>query len=203
MKRVLITGFEPFGGETINPSFEAIKNLDIPNIDAHVYTLLVPTLFDVSSKHVIEHIKKINPNIIILVGQAGGRKSISIERVAINIDDSKTPDNQGVAPTDKVINPSGLNAYFSSLPIKSIIQELEKNEIPASVSNSAGTYVCNHLMYSVLDYLYHSRLSKVKAGFIHVPYIDEQVIDKPNQFSMDVKLITKALEIIIKTSLKS
>lgn len=201
MKKVLITGFEPFGGELINPSFEAIKNINRSALDCELFILEVPTEFYNSSKIVIESMHKIEPDIVILVGQAGGRKEISIERVAINIDDSNMPDNLGIKPIDNPISIFGESTYFSSLPIKKIVSELKKNFIPAAVSNSAGTYVCNHLMYSVLHELKDRDLHQVLAGFIHVPYIPEQTINKQNLFSLDLDIITKALEIIIITSL--
>ena len=201
MKKVLITGFEPFGGEQINPSYEAIKNINRSHLNCELFILEVPTEFYNSSKIVIETMHKIEPDVIILVGQAGGRKEISIERVAINIDDSNIGDNRGIKPIDNVISIFGENAYFSTLPIKTIVEKLRNNYIPAGISNSAGTYVCNHLMYNVLHELKERGLHQVQAGFIHVPYIPEQTINKQNLFSLDLNVITKALEIIIETTL--
>lgn len=201
MKKVLITGFEPFGGENINPSYEAIKNIDRSNLNCELFILEVPTEFYNSSKIVIETMHKLNPDVVILVGQAGGRKEISVERIAINIDDSIMPDNRGIKPIDNPISLFGEAAYFSSLPVKKIVSELKKNFIPASVSNSAGTYVCNHLMYNVLHEIKERELTHIQAGFIHVPYIPEQTINKQNLFSLDLNVITKALEIIIETTI--
>jgi len=201
MKKVLITGFEPFGGELINPSYAAIKNINKDHLECELYTLEVPTEFYTSSKLVIENIQKIEPDIILLVGQAGGRKEISIERVAINLDDSSIPDNRGIKPIDNPISLFGENAYFSSLPIKKIVDELKNNYIPANISNSAGTYVCNHLMYSILHEIKDRNLDQVKAGFIHVPFIPEQIVNKQNLFALDLDIITKVLEIIIQTTL--
>ncbi len=201
MKKVLITGFEPFGGERINPSFEAIKNLDRGNLNCELFILEVPTEFYTSSKIIIENIHNINPNVIIMVGQAGGRKEISIERIAINIDDSTIPDNRGIKPIDNPISLFGENAYFSTLPVKRIVEELKKYYIPVGISNSAGTYVCNHIMYSVLHEIKDRSLDSTRVGFVHVPYIPEQTINKQSIFSLDLSVITKALEIIINTSL--
>ena len=201
MKKVLITGFEPFGGELINPSYEAIKNINRSHLNCELFILEVPTEFYTSSKLLIESIHNIEPDVVILVGQAGGRKEISIERIAINIDDSNIPDNRGIKPIDNQISIFGESAYFSTLPIKKILDSLKKEFIPAGISNSAGTYVCNHLMYSVLHELKDRNLDHVQAGFIHVPYIPEQIYNKQNLFSLDLDIITKALEIIIQTTL--
>ncbi|MDO9628793.1 MAG: pyroglutamyl-peptidase I [Acholeplasmataceae bacterium] len=201
MKKVLITGFEPFGGEVINPSYEAIKNINRGNLDCELFILEVPTEFYVCSRIVIESIKKINPDIVILVGQAGGRKEISVERVAINLDDTNIPDNRGIKPIDNPISLFGESAYFSTLPIKRIVDELKKNYIPAGISNSAGTYVCNHLMYCVLHELKDKEFDHIQAGFIHVPYVLEQTKNKQNIFSLDLNVISNALEIIIQTTL--
>ena len=203
MKKVLITGFEPFGGEHINPSYEAIKNINRGHLDCELFILEVPTEFYNSSKIVIEAIHKINPDVIILVGQAGGRKEISVERISVNIDDANIPDNRGIKPIDNPISLFGESAYFSSLPVKKIVGELTKNFIPAGVSNSAGTYVCNHLLYSVLHEIKERDLHHIQAGFIHVPFIPEQTVNKQNLFSLDLEVITKALEIIINTSIQS
>jgi pyroglutamyl-peptidase len=202
MKKVLITGFDPFGGEIINPSFEAIKQINHHNLNCELVKLEVPTQYFNSAKLVIETIDIIKPDVILLVGQAGGRKDISIERIAINIDDSKASDNAQIIRENQPILKNGSNAYFSSLPINEIIDNLRINYIPANISNSAGTYVCNHLMYLVLNYLEKTNNHHVKAGFIHVPYIKEQTKYKNNIFSLDLEIITKALEIIIETTIK-
>ena len=197
--KLLITGFEPFDKELINPSWEAVNSLN-DNIDNIIINKLqLPTVFKKSYIKLFEHIEKIKPDIVICVGQAGGRYDISIERVAINIDDARIEDNEGYKPIDEKIFEDGENAYFSSLPIKAIVQELKKFNIPASVSNTAGTYVCNHIMYALLYYINKNKLN-IKGGFIHVPYTTEQIINKPNTPYMDKNTIIKALEICIKTS---
>ena len=197
--RVLITGFDKFGGESINPSNLCVNSLPdvIDNIEIKKITL--PTVFKDSSRVLEENIDLFSPNIIICVGQAGGRSKITPERIAINIDDARIPDNNGNSPIDETIRKDGENAYFSTLPIKAIVDELNKNNIPSAISNTAGTFVCNHIMYESL-YLASKKYPNIKAGFIHIPYIKEQVKDKPNMPFMKKEDIIIALELIIKTA---
>lgn len=203
MLRILLTGFQPFGGETINPSMEAIRQLDLATIPAEIYLCEVPVAFYDSSRYVIEKIHEIQPDIIMMFGQAGGRKDVSIERIAINIDDSTMPDNNGVLPKDDPISIFGESAYFSTLPIKAIVENISKLHIPCHVSNSAGTYVCNHLFYSVMHELHERHMNHVKAGFIHVPYASDQVIHKQHLFSLEIKLISQAIDSAIRTTIDS
>lgn len=202
MKKVLITGFAPFGGELINPSFEAIKSIDSSHLPCELMSMEVPTEFYSSAKKVIDMIHTFEPDVIILIGQAGGRHDISIERVAINIDDASIPDNRGIQPTDHEISIFGAPAYFSTLPIKKIVKSLQDHGFPSSVSNSAGTYVCNHLMYQVLHELSINHSHHAIAGFVHVPYTTEQVIHKPNVFSLELDTIKRAIELIITVSIQ-
>ena len=197
--KVLITGFDKFGGESINPSSLCVNSLPdvIDNIEIKKITL--PTVFKDSSQVLEENIDSFSPNIVICVGQAGGRSKITPERIAINIDDARIPDNTGNSPIDEAIRKDGENAYFSTLPIKAIVDELNKNNIPSAISNTAGTFVCNHIMYESL-YLASTKYPHIKAGFIHIPYIEEQVKDKPNMPFMKKEEIIQALKIIIKTS---
>ena len=197
--RVLITGFDKFGGESINPSSLCVNSLPnvIDNIEIKKITL--PTVFKDSSRVLEENIDSFSPNIIICVGQAGGRSKITPERIAINIDDARIPDNIGNSPIDETIRKDGENAYFSTLPIKAIVDELNKNNIPSTISNTAGTFVCNHIMYESL-YLTSTKYPNIKAGFIHIPYIEEQVLDKPNMPYMKKEDIIVSLELIIKTA---
>ena len=197
--KVLITGFDKFGGESINPSSLCVNSLldVIDNIEIKKITL--PTIFKDSSQVLEENIKSFSPNIVICVGQAGGRSKITPERIAINIDDARIPDNIGNSPIDEAIRKDGENAYFSSLPIKAIVDELNKNNIPSAISNTAGTFVCNHIMYEAL-YLTSKKYLNIKAGFIHIPYIEEQIKNKPNMPYMKKEYIITALELIIKTA---
>lgn len=195
--KVLITGFDPFGGEKINPAWEAVRALP-DNIDGiEVVKLQIPTVFKKSAKKLFENIDSVKPDVVICVGQAGGRYEFSVERVAINVDDGRIPDNDGYQPVDSPVFEDGENAYFSTLPIKAIVEEVKKAGIPAAVSNTAGTYVCNHIMYSLLYYLNKNNLN-IKGGFVHVPFIPEQVVEKKNTPYMELTRITKALEISIK-----
>ncbi|MGL5412669.1 MULTISPECIES: pyroglutamyl-peptidase I [Bacteria] len=191
--KVLITGFDPFGGESINPAWEAVKAMK-DNIDGiEVIKLQIPTVFKKSAEKLFAGIEEHKPDAVICIGQAGGRYDMSVERVAINMDDGRIPDNEGYQPIDTPVYEDGENAYFATLPIKGIVEEIKLAKIPASVSNTAGTYVCNHIMYSLLYYISKNNLN-VKGGFIHVPYITEQVVDKKNMPYMEVTTITKALE---------
>ena len=187
--KVLITGFDPFGGEPINPAWEAVKRLP-DNIDGvEIVKLQIPTVFKKSAKKLFENIDTVKPDVVICVGQAGGRYEFCVERVAINLDDGRIPDNEGYQPVDVKVFEDGENAYFSNLPIKAMVEEVKKAGIPAAVSNTAGTYVCNHIMYSLLYYINKNNLN-IKGGFIHVPYITEQVLDKKNTPYMDCLLYT-------------
>lgn len=202
MKKVMLTGFMPFGGETVNPSYEAIKKLDLSHMNVELMKLEVPTDYRNSTSLVLHHIEQFKPDIIMMIGQAGGRKEISVERIAINIDDSISPDNLGEIRIDQAIDSHGKIAYFSTLPIRKIVAQIKASGIPTGISNTAGTYICNHLMYDVLKELDSKKLSAVKAGFIHVPYIKEQVIDKNNLFALELDDIVKALNIAINSILE-
>lgn len=195
--KVLLTGFDPFGGESINPAWEAVKL--VPNMidDIEVVKLQIPTVFDKSTEVLVEGIKEHKADIAICVGQAGGRYDVSIERVAINMDDARIKDNEGNQPIDEAIYSDGEAAYFTTLPIKAMVEEAKKAGVPSSVSNTAGTFVCNHIMYSLLYHIDKSSIAK-KGGFIHVPYIPEQVIGKKNTPFMSLEMIAKGLEASIR-----
>jgi pyroglutamyl-peptidase len=202
MKSVLITGFEPFGGEAVNPALEAVKQLDGLQIHDHVVTAKeIPTVFGESIALLRKHIKELNPVLIICVGQAGGRPDLSIERVAINVDDARVPDNRGNQPIDVPIVKSGPVAYWSTLPIKAITRKLRESGIPASVSHTAGTFVCNHLFYGLMHILSEEN-SNVRGGFIHIPYLPEQAALHPGQPSMSLQALVRGLEIVLETAIK-
>ncbi|MCI5839283.1 MAG: pyroglutamyl-peptidase I [Peptoniphilaceae bacterium] len=195
--KILITGFDPFGGEKTNPAIESVKRISEDIENAEIKKLEIPTVFHKSAQVLEEAIKDFKPDAILCVGQAGGRYDITVERVAINQDDARIEDNEGNKPIDIPIRKDGKNAYFATIPIKRIVEEIKKENIPASVSNSAGTFVCNHIMYQAL---YLSEKYNIKeAGFIHVPFLPEQVVDKPNTSSMSLENIVKALNIAVKT----
>lgn len=195
--KLLITGFDPFGNEKINPAWEAVKLLPSKIEGVEVIKLQIPTVFKESINKVLEGIKEYKPDVVLCVGQAGGRYDITVERVAINLDDARIKDNKGNQPIDEPIYPDGKNAYFASLPIKAMVEEMKKNNIPASISNTAGTFVCNHIMYGLLYNIEKSSQVK-KGGFIHVPYILEQVLDKKDTPSMDLNTVVRGLEAAIK-----
>lgn len=200
--KILITGFDPFGGESINPALEAVKKLPTTILDSEIIKIEIPTVFEKSLKKIEENIIKHNPDVVISVGQAGGRFGVTPERVAINIDDARIKDNEGNQPIDIKIFEDGENAYFSNLPIKAMVKEMTDNGIPASVSNTAGTFVCNHVMYGIL-YLIDKKYPNIKGGFIHVPYIPSQVVTKPNNPSMSIDDIAKGLELCIKAVIEN
>lgn len=199
--KVLVTGFDPFGGERINPAIEAVKRLKDNIAGAQIVKLEVPTVFYKSIQKLEEALEKEKPDITICVGQAGGRNRISVERVAINISDGRIPDNEGYQPIDEPIFEYGEAAYFSNLPIKAMVRAMNEQNIPAEVSNTAGTYVCNHLMYGLL-YNIHKKYPRMKGGFIHIPFLPEQVIDKKDRPSMSLDLIVRGLELAIEAAIK-
>jgi len=200
--KVLVTGFEPFGGERVNPSIEAVKRLSDKIAGADIIKAEIPTVFNKSIRKLEKILEDEKPDITICVGQAGGRNRISVERVAINISDGRIPDNEGYQPVDEIIFEDGDTAYFARLPIKKIIKELNDRNIPAEVSNTAGTYVCNHLMYGLL-YNINKKYPNMMGGFIHIPFLPEQVIDKPNMPCMSLDLIVEGLTIAIEVAVNS
>lgn len=191
--KVLVTGFDSFGGEKLNPALEAVKSLPSEIQGAEVRWIEIPTVFYKSAEILEEEMRRYQPDVVLCIGQAGGRKGLTPERVAINQDDARIPDNEGNQPIDLPIRQDGASAYFSTLPIKAMVQEIKKQGLPASVSNTAGTFVCNHLMYQVL-YLVEKEFPNMKAGFMHVPYMAEQVVDNPNTPSMDLVDIVLGIE---------
>ncbi|TDT56487.1 pyroglutamyl-peptidase I [Fonticella tunisiensis] len=200
--KILVTGFDPFGGESINPAFEVIKKLREKIGDAEVIKLQIPTVFHKSIKTITDKIDEVKPDVVLMIGQAGGRFDITVERVGINVDDARIADNEGNQPVDEPIDPEGLPAHFATIPVKAIVQEIRESGIPASVSNTAGTFVCNHVLYGILNYIYKNKLD-IRAGFIHIPFLPEQVVTKPNTPSMAldtmVNAIEKAVEVIART----
>jgi len=194
--KVLITGFDPFGGESINPALEAVKALPDTIAGAEIIKLEIPTVFRKSLEKIEENIIKHSPDIVISIGQAGGRFGVTPERVAINIDDARIEDNEKNQPIDITIFEDGETAYFTNLPIKAMVKEMQDGGIPASVSNTAGTFVCNHVMYGIM-YMIDKKYPNIKGGFIHIPYMTSQVIDKKNTPFMSLDEIVRGLELSI------
>lgn len=197
--RVLITGFEPFGEESINPALEAVMKTQKKLGHNEVIKASLPVVFHQSIDVLKQLIQLNKPDVVICVGQAGGRASITLERIGINIDDARIPDNEGYVPVDQKINPEGPDAYFSTLPIKAIVSAITERGIPAQVSNTAGTYVCNHILYGLCDYITTNGLD-IRGGFMHVPFAPEQVAKNPGLASMSIEDIVRAIEITISTS---
>ena len=192
--KIIVTGFDPFGGEKINPSIECVKAL--PEIEGvELIRLELPTVFKESAKRLNEVINDVKPDAVLSVGQAGGRAGITMERIAINVDDARIPDNISQQPIDEAIQLDGEAAYFTTLPIKRIVKAIREAGISAEVSNSAGTFVCNHIMYQSL-FAATKADKPFKAGFMHIPFIPEQTTDKP---SLPLEESTKALQIAIET----
>ncbi|MBQ7889123.1 MAG: pyroglutamyl-peptidase I [Erysipelotrichaceae bacterium] len=184
--KILVTGFDPFGGESINPSSEVVRRLPKNVLDAEIIPLIIPTMFQLSISVIEEAILKYDPDVIVSIGQAGGRNAMTVERIGINRDDARIPDNAGVQRIDEPVVSSGPAAYFSTLPIKAMVQHIQNKGIHAAVSNTAGTFVCNHVMYGVL-HLCATKYKNKRAGFIHIPYLSEQTQSKPQYPSMSLE----------------
>lgn len=194
---ILVTAFDPFGGEKINPALEVVKRLDT-NIGAHTITKLeIPTVFHESKDVIAQKLAQQHFDAVLAIGQAGGRFEITPERVGINIDDARIADNKGNQPIDVAIQPDGAPAYFSNLPVKTMTEAIKAEGIPAKLSNTAGTFVCNHVLYQ-LGYLADTQFTDLLFGFIHVPFIPEQVTTKPETPSMSIDTMTKGLTAAIK-----
>lgn len=198
--KILVTGFDPFGGEPTNPAIESVKRIDDNIEGAEIIKIEIPTVFHKAADVVEEKIKEVKPDVVLSIGQAGGRYGITVERVAINQDDARIEDNEGNQPIDVVIREDGAPAYFSTLPIKAMVEEIKKENLPASVSNTAGTFVCNHIMYQ--DLYLAEKYGDIKAGFIHVPFLTEQVVDKKDTASMSLEDIVRGLNAAIRAIVK-
>ena len=202
--KILVTGFDPFGGEKINPALETIKRLPDTILGAQIIKLEIPTVVGKSLAKITEAVEKENPDAVLSIGQAGGRSEITVERIGINIDDCRIPDNEGNQPIDEPVIKGGPAAYFVTVPIKAIVENIKAHNIPASISNTAGTFICNHVCYGVA-HLAAARTAAgkpMKSGFIHIPFLPEQVIGKPAltpSMSLEtiVSGITHALEAIV------
>ena len=199
--KILLTAFEPFGGDTVNPAQVAVRMVPNEVAGAQIVKIDVPVVVGKSIETVRRAMEKEQPDAVLCIGQAGGRIGMTPERVAINIDDARIPDNEGNQPIDRPIFADGAPAYFSSLPVKAMVAAIREAGVPASLSNTAGTYVCNHLMYGVLYYI-AKFWPNMRGGFMHVPFLHEQVMNRPNTPSLStqdiVTGIRAALEAIVK-----
>ena len=195
--KLLLTAFDPFDGEPINPALEAVKLVADIVGDVDIVKLEVPTVFGKSIAAVAAAIEKEKPDAVLCIGQAGGRYELTPERVAINLDDAVIEDNEGNQPVDAAIFEDGAPAYFSTLPIKAMAAKIREAGVPASVSNTAGTFVCNHLMYGVL-YTLEKKYPGVRGGFMHVPFVTSQVVNRSAPApSLALEQIVKGIEAAI------
>lgn len=201
MKNILVTGFEPFGGETLNPSGLAAQAFDGRVVSGcRVAGIVLPCVFGKSLAALRLEIRRRQPELVVCVGQGGGRRGISVERVAINLENASIPDNAGNQPVDHPVVRGGPVAYWSTLPIKAVVAALADAELPAAVSQSAGTFVCNHLFYGLMRTL--ARKRTVRGGFIHVPYLPEQARRAGDGWpSLPLDKTVQGLAIAIETSL--
>ena len=195
--KLLLTAFDPFGGETVNPAQQAVEAVADRVGEVEIVKLVVPTVFGRSIDVVAEAIEKHSPDAVLCIGQAGGRPDLTPERIAINMDDARIPDNEGNRPVDEPIRKDGQAAYFSTLPVKAMVEAIRAAGIPASLSNTAGTFVCNHLMYGVL-YTLEKKYPGVRGGFMHVPFLPSQVQVGRQYPSMSRESIVRGIEAAVR-----
>ncbi|MYN08244.1 pyroglutamyl-peptidase I [Pseudoduganella aquatica] len=201
MKTILLTGFEPFNQETINPAWETVRALDGWSEDGfRVVARQLPCVFGEANEAMAQAVAELHPAVVIAVGQAGGRCDLSVERVAINVDDAPIRDNRQQQLVDEAIVPGGPAAYFSTLPIKAIVGALREAGLPASVSQTAGTFVCNHVFYGLMHAAAKGRRA-MRAGFIHIPYLPQQAAAHPGAASMALADMIEGLRIAVRTTL--
>lgn len=201
-KCVLVTGFVPFAGDKTNPSWEIAKALPEMLVGYRVETLRVPTEFGKAITVTTKAIKKLKPEIVLCLGQAGGRSRMSVERIAINVDDARIADNAGNQPIDAAIFKGAPAAYFCTLPVKAMVAAMAKSGVPAEVSNTAGTFVCNHLIFGVLHYIATHQLL-ARAGFMHVPFLDSQIIDRADTASLSLNAMIEGTKTAIMAAIKN
>jgi pyroglutamyl-peptidase len=197
-KTVLLTGFEPFNGAAINPAWEAVRALrGWVDGDFIVEVLQLPCVFGQATRVLCGAVDEIRPDIVICVGQAGGRADLTVERVGINVDDAPIPDNEGQQPVDAPIVEGGPAAYFATLPVKAMVGAMRERDLRASVSQTAGTFVCNHVLYGLM---HHLQGREVIGGFIHVPYLPEQAVDGAP--SMPLAQIVEGLKVAVEVAVR-
>ena len=198
---VLLIGFAPFGGETVNPSWDAVRQLHGRRVAGHrIMARRLPVEFDASLKALRAAVREVKPKLVLCVGQAGGRAAISLERVAINVNDARIPDNTGAQPVDVEIVRDGPAAYFTGLPIKAMFAALREAGIPVEISQTAGTYVCNHVFYGLMHML---RNRRIRGGFVHIPYSPEQADRHPDAPTLPVETAIRGLRIALQVALET
>ncbi|RDI22009.1 pyroglutamyl-peptidase I [Pseudacidovorax intermedius] len=204
MPRILLSGFEPFDRDTVNPSWEVARALDGWQVDgATVQAVRLPCVFGEALERLDAALAVgERPVLVIGLGLAGGRTEVTPERAALNVDDARIPDNAGRQPVDRPVVAQGPAAYFSTLPVKAIVQALRREGLPASVSNSAGTFVCNHVFYGLMHRLAtQAGLQGVRGGFVHVPALPEQAARMPGMPSLGLEMQVQALRVLLQTAL--
>jgi pyroglutamyl-peptidase len=194
--KALVTGFEPFGGARVNPSFEALALLPSRLGALDIFTRALPVVYGAALPALSEAIIVTAPDIVLSVGLAGGRTELSLERIAINIDDARIPDNDGNLPIDRPVVVGGPAAYFATLPIKAAVAALREAGLPAAVSNSAGTFLCNHVFYGLMHEA-AAGAGRFRAGFLHVPYLPSQSAHVPGAPSMAIEQIVAGIEVVL------
>lgn len=197
MKTCLITGFEPFLDHPMNPTQEIIKEIDQQQIGEYkIIGKILPVVFEQAGEEIIGYIKEFQPDVVISLGLAAGRTKITPERVAINCRDGAR-DNQGQVWEDAPVEATGQAAYFSTLPIRTMVNRMQENKLPAAISNSAGTYVCNNVMYKTLHYLHQNNLEHIPAGFIHIPANHELSLHQPKFPSLSTEDLIKGIKLCV------
>ncbi|MEE6147091.1 pyroglutamyl-peptidase I [Olsenella sp. YH-ols2223] len=200
-RKILVTGFQPFGGESMNPAWEAVRRLPDTIGDATVTKVEVPVVFGRGPEAVERAVEEVEPDLVLCVGQAGGRAKVTPEFVGINYADARIPDNDGCQPIAERIVDGGPDAYFATLPVKAMVQAMREAGVPAEVSYTAGTYVCNDVMYSLLHTL-ATRHPEVRGGFLHVPYATEQATHLPASTpSMSVDDMARGIAVALEAAL--
>lgn len=202
LPRVLLTGFDPFGGETVNPSWEAVRRLDGDSVRGHrLVARQLPTCFGDSLRALRRALVQTRPVLVICVGQAGGRSRLSLERVAINVDDARIADNAGRQPVDRAIVRNGPAAYFTTLPIKAQLSALQAAGLPAEISQTAGTFVCNHVFYGLMHALRET--PQIRGGFVHIPFLPEQAVAHAGAPSLGLDVVVAGLRLLVDTALRT
>ncbi len=200
MRKILLAGFGPFGDDPLNAAIQVVRRLDGTRImDAQVIGRELPVIARESLRLLKTWLSELRPSIIVVVGQAAGRAEITPERVAINVDDFRIPDNRGVQPIDKPVVRGGPVAYWSTLPVKSMVNAMLRDGIPARVSNSAGTYVCNHVFYGLMHHL--ASVRRTVGGFVHVPLLPEQAARRLPMPSMGLEVTSVGLRVAVSAAL--
>lgn len=201
MKKILLTGFEPFAQYKMNPTMTVAQELDGEKYgDYTIESVILPVDFKEAKKQIIHKINRLQPDVVLSLGLAAGRYKITPERIGINVNDGQ-PDNEGYRPIDSVIEKDGQDGYFTTLPIRAIVNELLDHGYPAEISNTAGTYLCNNVMYAALHYISLKGL-KCKSGFIHIPASHELTIQQGSIPGWSQRDLNKAIEICIQVIVK-